>query len=263
MNATSSAPCENRRAIAQHFAGRGTPAADGAMRAHVGACASCRRHYDRHLMLASLDPRGRRAKERIARGLGLRVAAPPPRRRGAWLALGALVPAAAAVLLLAPRAPDPDAFTSRGAPAGGHEAAPAVWIYRVGRDGAVHLADGTIHADDELAFAYSNTARRPYLLIFGVDEHRHVYWFHPAWRVGAPPPAAVRASAGPGPFELPEAIRQHTDGRQLTIYALLSGQPLQADTVEAAIRRAGAAGPSAATFGAERPVAIRSFAVRP
>jgi hypothetical protein len=270
-------PCDDRRAIAAHFAGRGSPVADTAMRAHVGGCAPCRRYYDRALMLASLDPRGHKARERIARGLGLRAATRPTGRRNGriagWLAAGALVPAAAVALTLlvheraAPRlsaaAAPPAEFTSRGAPADERSPAPAVWIYRVGRDGAVRLVDGTIRADDELAFAYSNTARQPYLLIFGVDEHRHVYWFHPAWPVGAAPPSAVRAAPGPGPFELPEAIRPHTDGRQLTIYALLSRQSITVETVEAAIRRAG---PSAlaTAFGAERPVVVsQALVVQP
>ena len=48
--------------------------------------------------------------------------------------------------------------TPRGAAAVAAEApAPAFWIYRVARDGSVRLAKDTIGADDELAFAYSNT----------------------------------------------------------------------------------------------------------
>src|SRR5687767_539213 len=101
MTEASSAPCENRRAIAAHFAGRGSPAADEPMRAHLGACASCRRRYDRELMLASLDPRGRKAKERIARGLGLHIETRPGGRLSAWMAAGALVPVAAGLLLFA------------------------------------------------------------------------------------------------------------------------------------------------------------------
>ena len=123
---------------------------------------------------------------------------------------------------------------------------------------------GQIRADDELAFAYSNTAGQQFLLIFGVDEHRHVYWFHPAWRAGEPPPAAVRASAGPGPYELPEAVRHRTDGRQLTIYALLARQRIDVRDGRGAIRAAPGAGPLPAAFGAERPVVVgRSFAVLP
>jgi hypothetical protein len=243
------------------------------MRVHLGGCTPCRYYYDRELLFASLDPRAPKAKERIARGLGLRAARSAPARRGrfaAWMAAGVLVPAAAALLLFvrpgaAPRAPEAGAagaaLTPRGATTG--EEAPAIWIYRVGRDGAVHLADKTIRADDELAFAYSNTAARPFLLIFGIDEHRHVYWFHPAWRVGAPPPAAMRASAGPGPFELPEAVRHRTDGRQLTIYALMARERIDVGAVESAIRRAGT-GPLPAAFGVDRPIVIgRSLTVLP
>ena len=273
MNEMLSAPCDNRRVIAAHFAGRGSPAADEIMRFHVGGCAPCRRYYDRELMLASLDPRGHKAKERIARGLGLRIGAPPRRRLAAWMAAGVLIPAAAALLLVArPREASlpaagaaPDAFTRRGAAGAAHDApAPAVWIYRVARDGGIRLAEKTIRADDELAFAYSNTVSRPYLLIFGVDEHQHVYWYHPAWPAGEPPPAALRAAPGLGPHELPEAVRHHTDGRQLTIYTLLSQQRLDVRAVESAIRRAGPAGPLPAAFGAEHPIVLgRSFVVQP
>jgi len=233
------------------------------MREHLPACASCRRRYDRHLLLARLDPRALPAEQRLAVGLGFRAAPAAWKRRMLTFALPVAVAAVIALVVVRPRgSDDAGGFTARG-PAAPAPIVARFWTYQVNPGGPPHLLDRQIGTGDYLAFAYSNPAGRPFVMIFGVDEHRHVYWFHPAWRVGEPPPAAVRAAAGPGPFELPEAVRHHTDGRQLTVYALLSRQRIDVETVEATIRRAGATGPLPATFGTERPVVVgRSFVVQ-
>lgn len=98
--------------------------------------------------------------------------------------------------------------------------------------------DQTLSERNELAFAYSNPTGLPYLMIFGVDEHRHVYWFHPGWARGTPPPAAVRAAPGVGPHELADAVHHDFDGRSLAVYLVSSRQPLDAQFIEDAIRRA-------------------------
>jgi hypothetical protein len=235
-----------RRAIDAHFAGRADPKVEAAMRAHTLDCASCRGHYNRHLLLARLDPSAPKAEARIGRGLGLRNShARSPGRRAAWLAAFA-VPAAAAMILLS-RADhlrpghrdvtkDPGAFVARSAGSGVRD--PALWIYRVDRDGRTRLVSDSIQATDELAFAYANPAGKAYLLVFGVDEHRHVYWFHPAWAPGQAPPVAVAAVPGPGPHELGEAIRHGLDGRQLLIRALFADRPLGVADIEAEIQNA-------------------------
>jgi hypothetical protein len=223
------------RAIDAHFAGRVSPVAETAMRAHLPTCAVCTDRYERQLTLARLDPKAPPPEERIARGLGLG----PRRVRVPWT-FALLIPAAAAVALAAwPRQGDGGAFVARGgtpAPA----ALGAFWTYRVGADQAPHLAEQAIAARDELAFAYSNPAGKRYLRVFGIDEHRHVYWFHPSWPAnwpaGRPAPRSVPAAAGPGPHELPEAIRHELDGRRLTITTLLSDRPLDVVGVEAALR---------------------------
>lgn len=242
---------DSRRAITAHFAGRAVPRVESAMRLHILDCAPCRGYYERHLLLARLDPAARPAEERIARGLGLgqrqwqrgdRRSLP---RRAAWLAAFAMPAAAAVVLLLrpdrVPRRPEAPqtagAFVARSV-AGAVARDPALWIYRVGADGRTRLATDQIQATDELAFAYANPGGQPYLLVFGVDEHRHVYWFHPAWAPGQSPPVAVTAAPGPGPHELGEAIRHGLDGRRLLVRALLADRPLAVAEVEADIQRA-------------------------
>jgi hypothetical protein len=271
-----------RSEIAAHFRGRGSPRTEPAMRAHLNTCAGCTRLYERHLLLARLDPRAPSPRERIGRALGFRVGrsaggaerAPMrvsrrhmPSEPESWWRFGKFRPAAAWLSLTAgvaglalwarsagfpqgsgsaSRAPSnvqqPSSdFSARGAsPRSGDRVslAPRFWTYRIPPAGAPSLVDGTVADRDELAFAYSNPTGLPYLMIFGVDEHRHVYWFHPGWAKGAPPPSAVRAAAGPGPHELPEAVRHDFDGRNLTVYLLSSRQALDARFVEETVRRA-------------------------
>jgi hypothetical protein len=234
---------ESRRAIDAHFGGRAVPELEVAMRAHALACAACRSYYDRHLILARLDPAARSPEDRIARGLGLGAAA-----RGStmgffgWAALA--VPVAAAILLVARPArvaPGPDAdaspstFVARSAVRAGAPE-PRLWIYRVGTDGSPQLAHAEVRAGDELAFAYANPAGKRFVWVFGVDEHRHVYWFHPAWSRGRPAPSAVVAAPGPGPHELPDAIRYELDGRRLVVRALFADRALQPSDIEARVR---------------------------
>ena len=257
-----------RSAIADHFAGRGSRAAEGPLRAHLLGCADCDARYRRHLVLARLDPRAVPAQQRLARGLGFRGAG----RAGGWRAwaLGLCVPAAAALLLaLAPRhalhgdtraAKGLDTgFASRGAAAGPS----SFWTYRLGPDGTPRLADRTIARADEIAFAYTNAARRPFLMIFGIDEHRHVYWFHPGWSAGAPAPQALSAQRGPGPYELPEAIRQPFDGARLRVYAAFADRRFDATTIEDAVRTAADGELPRALGAAGITVVERAFEVRP
>jgi hypothetical protein len=227
---------QSLRAIAAHFAGRATPTAETAMRGHLPHCAACRRRYARELMFAQLDPGAPSAELRIARGLGFRMRAQPRPER--WVARFSIPVAIAAVLAVWSSGHEhsrgfdaTSGFAARSAER--HAArAPAFWAYRIPGAGAPRLVDRTIGARDELAFAYSNPGGKPYVMIFGVDEHRHGYWFHPGWLTGQPPPAAIRAAAGPGPHELPGAIQHAIDGRRLNVYALFCDQPITAAIVE-------------------------------
>jgi putative zinc finger protein len=262
MNAIAPSPehLRSRRAIAAHFAGRATPATEAAMRAHLSTCADCRHRYDRHLILARLDPRAPPVEERLAAGLGFQWRATARWDRWSRRAIALAIPVAATALLLAflpgllstrdhvgsRLAPEGDgaraasAFAARGGRSS-RAGAPSFWTYRITPARAPQLAGQTIAASDELAFAYSNPAAKPYLMIFGVDEDRHVYWFHPAWPAGQAAPVAIPASAGPGPHELSAAIRHAIEGRRLDLYAVFSDRALATTAVEAQIHAAAGA----------------------
>jgi len=255
----------SRRAIDAHFGGRASPALERSLRAHLPGCGPCKTYYQHHMVLARLDPRRLGARDRIARGLGLATAA--PRSAWWWAARAAVAVSVVAVfVVIAPGArptalDTPAEFAVRGA---GSAAArtPGLSIYRVGQDGDGHLAEAAIGAADELAFAYSNPTGKRFIMVFAVDEHRHVFWFHPAWPAGEAPPVAVPAAAGPGPHELPEAIRHRFDGRRLNVYGVFGDRAIDAAAIEAAARRAGA--PDALSVAGDGVVMIRrTFQVQP
>jgi len=235
-----------RRAVAAHFAGRIDAGAERRLRTHLPACPACRRFYRRALVLSGADPRAPSARQRLARGLGLRDwqlpgATDRPRRR-AWTWV--LAPALAGLALLAVKLVAPAEKIAPGTPAargGDPTAAPALLAYRIAPGGAPRALEGAMGGRDELAFAYANPGALPYLLIFAVDEHAHVYWYQPAWRTDAPPPAAIAARAGLGPYEIPAATRHDLDGRRLVIYAVFARRPLGVAEIERAARAAGGA----------------------
>jgi hypothetical protein len=260
-----------RDAIAAHFAGAGAPARDGEMRAHLPTCRDCHAHYEQHLLLATLDPAGLSSETRLARGLGLRPRRGPGRATFGLLGLCGAAVAGLALLYTgggpgrANRAGAPTSETAgaaiepggavaphgevspRGTPAGVAAArAPEVQIYRfpsprvpIRRLGAsAEKAGDVVHPGDELAFAYRNPAGMRRLLIFAVDEHGHVYWYHPEWSDAAENPTAVPISAEPGLHELPAAVLQKFDGERLMIHALFTDRELNVREVESAVAAA-------------------------
>jgi hypothetical protein len=144
---------------------------------------------------------------------------------------------------------------ARGAPLGTAAARmPEVQIYRIsyryrnlsgpGRRGArSEEAGDVVHPGDELAFAYRNPAGKGRLLVFAVDEHGHVYWYHPGWSHAGENPTAVPISAEPGLHELPAAVLHKFDGERIMIHALFTDRELT-------VRQAAAAAPGRAR-GAE------------
>jgi hypothetical protein len=229
-----------RRLIDRHFAGRATPASEAKLRAHLEDCATCRAYYDRHVVLAGLDPAAPTARTRLAAGLGF-----APERRRRWLtflsfpmlAVGA---AAAAGLLLFHRGqPGADAFSPRGG-GGTAAAAPAQHIVRVlGAEAFAPIGD-TIAADEALAFAHVNAGGLARLMIVAVDEHGHRYWFHPDVERGR---ASITIGEDGGTrTELGEAIRHHFDGRVLRVLGLFSQDALTVETVDGLVDPSGCAG---------------------
>jgi hypothetical protein len=254
-----------RDAIDAHFAGRSRPALEQEMRAHLPACAACHRRYERHLLLASLDPAGLPASDRLARGLGLAPARPARRLTFGLTALVGAAAFAAFAILYTPSSnpsrrgdgsPSDRAaqvaldFTARGggasaAGAGAGAGAPELLVFAVSggekRSGARVAplpASAVVHPGDELAFAYRNPARRARLLVFAVDEHGHVYWYHPEWSHADDDPSAVPISSAPGLHELPAAVSQPFDGGRLMIHALFTDRELTVHQIEAAVAAA-------------------------
>jgi hypothetical protein len=259
-----------RKAIAAHFAGAGAPASEQEMRAHLPLCDACHAYYEQHLLLSTLDPAGLPRELRLARGLGLRPARAPGHVSLAWLGLSGAAFAALVIVYAggslsrrgggdgAPTAPAAsDSVAARGGPASVAAArTPEVQIYRFApgaRAGAAERAGDVVHAGDELAFAYRNPAGKGRLLVFAVDEHGHIYWYHPGWSDAAANPTAVRISAEPGLHELPAAVLHKFDGERIMIHALFTDRELSVRQVESAVTAAAARDPAS---GVSAPLAL-------
>jgi len=213
------------------------------MRDHLEGCADCRRYYERHLLLAALDPSAPSAKERLGRGLGLDAA------RGVWPALPASAVAAAALCALCGlvfvvwrAVPSADReFAARS----GAVVTPSaeLVVYRLARGGVPERVERRIGRDDELLFAYTNPEGFRYLLVFGVDERGQVYWYHPAWTDPSHTPAAVPIRPGPDLVELPEAVHHELEGRRLRLYAIFSESRPTVRELEDRVKSQGTAAP--------------------
>jgi hypothetical protein len=241
-----------RAAIAAHFAGAAAPAAERQMRTHLPECTTCHAYYEQYLLLSTLDPAGLSSEVRLARGLGLR----PPRAPGGvgfwWLGLCGAAVAALALVYLPFAGGGRGRFhrgqsdvsgagemTTRGSAASVAAArTPEVQIYRFAHDapaGVAERAGEVIQAADELAFAYRNPGGMERLLVFAVDEHGHVYWYHPGWSDAADNPTAVSISTEPGLHELPAAVLHKFDGERIMIHALFTDRELSVRQIEGAL----------------------------
>jgi hypothetical protein len=242
------------------------------MRAHLPSCPDCHAFYERNLLLATLDPGGVPMETRLARGLGLRPARVPRGATFGWLSLCGAAFATAMILYTArvpsrrlgetvggsattspspspswatrmPAEPSGAGVAARGAPANVLAAStPEVQVYRIftGRRGSTtsEKTGDFIYAGDELAFAYRNPAGKGRLLVFAVDEHGHVYWYHPGWSDAGENPTAVPISAEPGLHELPAAVLHKFDGERIMIHALFTDRELSVLQIEAAVASA-------------------------
>jgi hypothetical protein len=233
--------------VDRHFARTLDPAGERAMREHLPTCASCRARYERQLLLEQLDPDAAGPQARIASGLGIGGGAARARvLRTATPLIGALALAAAIAFLVlrpaGPGSPLDTGFTARG----GADASASstsddlvyVLVYR-GRgatDAGPTRAGASIRRGDELSFGYGNTAGKRYLMVYGVDEHRHVFWYYPGWSDPKEDPSSV--AIAPGTQSLPDAIKHDLDGKLLEIHAVFTDAPLTVKAVEALVSSA-------------------------
>jgi hypothetical protein len=258
-----------RAAIGAHFAGRASPATETTMRAHLAGCSDCRGLYRRHHLLSRIDPAAVSAEERIGRALGFQPRRAPSfgfrSRLRDWvrtLAFPVAATAVAAIAVLVVVRPGTDVAPVARGPSAVTAQVPHLLVYRFAPGArAPELIRGSMRSGDELAFAYTNPAGRRYVAIFGVDEQRRVYWFHPAWRAGAPAPAALPAAAGPGPHELPEAIQHAIAGRRLALHALFADRAVGVDEIEAAVHTGAAGGALASRLGGDVAIIERDVDV--
>jgi hypothetical protein len=211
--------CAERAAVDAHFEGRLARAATSRMFAHVAGCAACRTAYQRQLLLEQLDPRAPGPRRRLGRALGLDTRS----RRWALIAPVALA-AIAAVWLLVPRGIAD--YVARG----NGSAGAVLRIYDVATESTI--VHDRIRATSELAFAYANPEHRARLLIFGVDEHAHVYWYQPEWTDPATNPAAIPIERGGELRELPAATLHTFDAPRLTIYAVFTDELITVRAIE-------------------------------
>lgn len=227
----SSSACSFSGDVDRHFALRLSPEKEHSLRNHLPDCELCRRRYDRQLLLAKLDPSAKKPEERLASGLGLRAS--PRRFSAVFVPLGGLAAAALSLMLVVQlQGRDEAGFAPRGAPLSGSE----LIVHRATRTGALEPVEATIHADDELAFAYRNEGGSRFLMAFGVDEHRHVYWYYPTWLDPEEDPTAITISKVSASKELPEAIRHALDGQRLTVYGLFLEEPMTVSAIEALVQ---------------------------
>jgi hypothetical protein len=220
-------PCPIQASIDRHFDGTISPKDERSMREHLGTCAPCHKYYERHMLLARLDPDAIPVEERLGKGLGV-----GRRRIATVIPLGAMgtLAAAAALLLLVRSGSHAEGFTARGHVSS--TAASRVLVYDVPSGQPPALAGDAIGRHDELAFAYENGAAKSRLMVFGVDEHRHVYWFYPAWTRETENPVAVPIERSAGRHELPEAVSHTFEGGQLEIHSLFVDQPVSVRDIE-------------------------------
>jgi hypothetical protein len=231
----SKATCPQIARVDAHFAGGSSVSEEAAMRRHLlEGCAACHFRYTRLAMIAKVQPGATSAEDRIAAGLGF--GAPGSRR---WpLIFGVLAAFAVLAIVVVGRSNDGQ-FSTRG-PA---TATGELRVFRVRPGAASERVADRIAATDELAFAYRNGTGKRHLFIFGVDEHRHVYWFSPAWRSPDEQPAAPVAT-GDGAFhEIEDAVGHPYDGTRLDVYALFTDRPWRVQELEAVVSRAAPGAP--------------------
>jgi hypothetical protein len=226
-----------RALVDSHFDASITPEGEQRLRAHLETCADCRGYYERHLVLARLDPGVPPAVERLGAGLGLASRPKSKTQLAVWGGLAAAAAAAVALLVSAPRTEGTEGFQARGSAVSPDRA--HLVVSRLNEQGvpAELWGKATLPARAELAFAYVNPAAFRYLLVLAVDEHGHVYWYYPAWLDPKDTPKAISIERTSAPRPLGDAVRHDFDGHELDLLAAFGNEPLSVSEIEARLAR--------------------------
>jgi hypothetical protein len=213
-----------------HFEGRLRSGEVHALFEHLPDCPTCRDRYERQLVVEALDPQAPGPRTRLRRGLPLVV---PPRTAIA-ATVAAFGIAAGVALVVLGRGRQNEGFSLRGK-AGDSGAPTRVEIFRIAPGTAARRVDEAIQHDDELAFAYANPTGKARILVFAVDEHRHVYWYYPAWTDPKDAPLAVPIRTSKELVEMQEAVAQPIDASRITLFAVFTDRPVDVREVEARV----------------------------
>lgn len=115
------------------------------------------------------------------------------------------------------------------------------WIafnaFRLSGEAQPEQVTDTLRSDDGLLFSYTNLGPEPfsYILIFGVDANRRVYWYYPAFLDHADNPKSISIAKDVSRAGLREVIAHpYTEG-SLTLFSLFSDKVLSVSDIEAAV----------------------------
>jgi hypothetical protein len=165
---------------------------------------------------------------------------PPAKKtkiRSGWFA--ALVPLAAALLFFTyqklPTSEDADdRFLPRGANEESLNTFTSLKVFR-SMNQTLEPAEAEIHADDFLAFAYSNQRKEDelkFLTVFAVDQDRQLYWYYPAFEEEGQNPCSIPIEITSGYTGLKDSIQHKLKPGELFIYALFSKKEICVGEIE-------------------------------
>jgi hypothetical protein len=117
------------------------------------------------------------------------------------------------------------------------------WIalnaFRLSGEAAPQPIHDVLHKEDGLLFSYTNLGPEPfsYLMIFGIDEDRHVYWYYPAFLDARDNPKGIDIVKGGSRVGLQEVIAHPYREGTLILFGLFSDRAVSVSDIELAARR--------------------------
>ena len=232
MNPTT--PCSRTVMVDTYFDHGLPPPEAHALYEHIPACASCRERYNRQLVLESLLPESTGPKARLRTTLDIPASRTVLTSRRWWGPAAAVLAMAACALLFVRRPRDDAGFHARG---DATSLAPRLDVYRLQGSAPSYVVD-VVGRQDELAFTYTNPTGKKRVLVFAVDEHRHVYWYYPAWTRADETVTSIPIVTTREPVELKEGVTHDFDTSRVRIYGVFTDEAMTTREVEARLAKA-------------------------